>query len=210
MAMESGFRQRFVVLLIVLASTVSMLACESPSTAPPVSAETSTAVPAIDSTTASTSGLTDVVSTPIHISQPVILTNDKVRMTVLEINDLGDTVGSLDSVLPGVPGGVIAIKDEFKGTHYLLELKLRIENLTNDNLDFGTDAPCLAIEQEDGNRLELAGGGTYYNVGSDWSSGFETKVFTDRPAAVSFVFAAPNELAEITIYLLEVGLWLGP
>ena len=168
-----------------------------------------TATPTFTPTTLLPTETPTIISSPafayiaemsVHLNQPIVLANDKVRVTVMEVNNIGDRVGG-----GGPISREITVKQEYQESHYLLELKLTVANLTNIEWAFGTLIPSMAIRQENGAMLVLAGA---CDSSLSCSSGWKYwRIFTDRPTEMSFIFAAPNELNNFTLYLLDLVPW---
>jgi hypothetical protein len=67
--------------------------------------------------------------------------------------------------------------------------------------------PSMAIRQENGAMLVLGGACDSSLIIPNCSYRCIWKIFTDRPAELSLIFVAPNELNNFTLYLLDLVPW---
>jgi hypothetical protein len=128
------------------------------------------------------------------------LTKDEVEFTVTGVSDAGDSIGE---VTAGDLLGVIQIKPEYQGTHYLLKLEISMENLSDESVALG--AGNLRARDEEGDTLQFGG-----FCPTDTMCGSRLVIETkagDTVTDVGFVFVAPNELQELTVDFLGCPAW---
>jgi hypothetical protein len=125
---------------------------------------------------------------PVELEEPVVLMNDQVKVTVTDLSNVGDSYGS------PIPGAhIVSVLSE---NHYLLRLAVLVENLTDEDLNFGTRS--MFVTYEEGKDLKPAGCFVEMEIcGPDMSwpvPGGETN-------QMYLLVSVPNELEQFTLFL---------
>jgi hypothetical protein len=136
---------------------------------------------------------------PVEFTQPILLQGDQFTVTVTGVHDVGDSVGGTTS-----RSFRVIVSEKFRDSHYLLQLELTVENLTNSDLGFGTTTTDVSL------AMKLDDSATDFEVPAGWcdpyllscSNGFVETVFGNHSANFSVLFLVPNETQHISLYLL--------
>ena len=141
--------------------------------------------------------LKDLYLIPVKFIHPIVLSNDQFKVTVIDIINAGDsTVGTTREPYR------IVVPEEFQDTHYLLQLALTVQKLTDSPLAFGSsrDAWSLVSKYDDG-TINIPMGWCQISL-RNCAPVSSITLIDNRRSNLFVLFMVPNDTKQIYLYFL--------